>query len=127
MAWDWKNALSPRKPGRTMEDALTDLQHDVDNVVDIIELAKYPGWIKLVDVLQKAVSGYQSQINELAKNPVKNAGSLQEINALREAVQGFIDVFDTTYNSQADLLKRKQELNDKLEEARLLKAQFEQR
>jgi hypothetical protein len=115
------------KAGRSMEQALSDLQRDIQNVVDMTDLSRTAGWQKLSAVLQESVGKYQVQINDLAKNPAKNAGQLQEINALREAIQALLDIFDNALKSQAELLNRKQQLEEKLEEARVLKQAFESR
>lgn len=103
--------------GKTMYDALAETKADLATIEELGNLGKYPGWIKLAGGLQERIDIYQGQQNDLCKDPVGNAVQIMEINALREAYQGLIDMFETPLEAQGELEERKEYLNKKIQEA----------
>ena len=117
-----KAALTGHR-GIPLYDRLDTVQSDLQNIDDVEQLAGMPGWQKIEGVLRDRIDYYQDQQNKLSRNPQKNAGEIQDINALREAMTGLLGLLQTTLNAKPELIKREKELSELATTAELQKRQ----
>ncbi len=101
------------RPRRSLDDRLAEIARDLTNIRDIQELMRMPGWEKLMGELRRNRDELQIRVNQLVTaSPAKNDDELRALNALREAIDLLVGIFNSTLAAEKPLMKRRADLEE---------------
>jgi len=108
-----------------MEKRLAEIETAVRQIEGMEHLGQFPAFQQLLGVLRRNVTQLQQDQNKLSRQVQKNADEIQALNALRDATQGLIDIFETTLANKPRVFQMRATLLDRLRFKSLHRRQLE--
>ena len=91
------------------------LHKELETISEVKEFVQTKMWIRICDMMIAKIKNYDNSIVTLSANPEKNKEEIKSKHSLRTACKGLIGGIETTLKSEAEIIKRINKLEGKLQ------------